>query len=84
MTRTWQVKAMAGNLVFPAILWILLYFAQTIPLKKKEEVLEDLLEIEPISRNHGKRLGVAREQEQERRIGIWCDGSRKGKGECVI
>ena len=41
MTRTWQGKAMAGNLVFPAILWILLYFAQTIPVKKKEEVLED-------------------------------------------
>ena len=39
MTRTWQGKAMAGNLVFPAILWILLYFAQTIPVKKKEEVL---------------------------------------------
>lgn len=41
MTRTWQGKAMAGNLVFPAIFWILFYFAQTIPIKKKEEVLED-------------------------------------------
>lgn len=41
MTRTWQGKAMAGNLVLPAILWILLYFAQTIPVKKRGDMLED-------------------------------------------
>lgn len=46
MTRTWQGKALAGNLVFPAILWILLQFAQTLSVKKKE-VLEDRAAMPP-------------------------------------
>lgn len=36
MTRTWQGKAMAGNLVFPAILWLLLTFAGYFPGKAQK------------------------------------------------
>jgi len=31
MTRTWQGKAMVGNIVFPVILWILLYCVKETP-----------------------------------------------------